>query len=113
MTPRSTSTPSYRRALLAGVIALGLGLGPRPAYSHEYEGAAPEGPNPFKEQVEALNAQAVEKFQAKQYDEAAALFEQAYDLNPEPNYLFNPAHPDFRRVRIGKAMPFAFDPRLL
>lgn len=31
----------------------------------------------------------------------------------EPNYLFNPAHPDFRKVRIGKAMPFAFDPRLL
>jgi tetratricopeptide (TPR) repeat protein len=65
------------------MIALGLGLGPR--YSH----AAPEGPNPFKEQVEKLNAQAVEKFQAKQYDEAAALFEQAYELQPEPNYLFN------------------------
>lgn len=31
----------------------------------------------------------------------------------EPNYLLNPAHPDFRKVRIGKAMPFAFDPRLL
>jgi RES domain-containing protein len=30
----------------------------------------------------------------------------------EPNYLFNPAHPDFKKVRIGKAMPFAFDPRL-
>ena len=31
----------------------------------------------------------------------------------EPNYLLNPAHPDFRKVRIGKAMPFAFDSRLL
>ena len=31
----------------------------------------------------------------------------------EPNYLLNPAHPDFRKVQIGKAMPFAFDPRLL
>ena len=31
----------------------------------------------------------------------------------EPNYLLNAAHPDFRKVRIGKAMPFAFDPRLL
>lgn len=31
----------------------------------------------------------------------------------EPNYLLNATHPDFRKVRIGKAMPFAFDPRLL
>lgn len=63
---------------------MGLALGPRPAFA-----SAPETSSPFKEQVDALNAQAVEKFQAKQYDEAAALFEQAYDLQPEPNYLFN------------------------
>jgi tetratricopeptide (TPR) repeat protein len=63
---------------------MGLVLGPRPALA-----SAPETSSPFKEQVDALNAQAVEKFQAKQYDEAAALFEQAYDLQPEPNYLFN------------------------
>lgn len=31
----------------------------------------------------------------------------------EPNYLLNPAHPDFRRIQIGKPEPFAFDPRLL
>lgn len=31
----------------------------------------------------------------------------------ESNYLLNPAHPDFRRVAIGKPVPFAFDPRLL
>ncbi len=31
----------------------------------------------------------------------------------EPNYLLNPAHPDFRKVRIGAPAPFAFDPRLL
>lgn len=31
----------------------------------------------------------------------------------EFNYLLNPAHPDFKRVRIGKPEPFAFDPRLL
>ncbi|WP_269524669.1 RES family NAD+ phosphorylase [Coraliomargarita parva] len=31
----------------------------------------------------------------------------------EFNYLLNPLHPDFDRVRIGKAEPFAFDPRLL
>jgi len=31
----------------------------------------------------------------------------------EANYLLNPAHPDFKRVAVGKREPFAFDPRLL
>ncbi|MCB1079902.1 MAG: RES family NAD+ phosphorylase, partial [Verrucomicrobiae bacterium] len=31
----------------------------------------------------------------------------------EPNYLLNPSHPDFKKIVIGKAEPFAFDPRLL
>jgi RES domain-containing protein len=31
----------------------------------------------------------------------------------EPNYLLNPAHPDFRKIVIGKPEPFTFDPRLL
>jgi RES domain-containing protein len=31
----------------------------------------------------------------------------------EPNYLLNPAHPDFRKIIIGKPEPFTFDPRLL
>lgn len=30
----------------------------------------------------------------------------------EQNYLLNPGHRDFRRVRIQKARPFEFDPRL-
>lgn len=30
----------------------------------------------------------------------------------EFNYLLNPAHPDFKRVRLGKPQPFSFDPRL-
>jgi len=30
----------------------------------------------------------------------------------EFNYLLNPAHPDFKRVKIGKPEPFSFDPRL-
>lgn len=34
-------------------------------------------------------------------------------IQGEPNYLLNPAHRDFRKVRIGKPVPFAFDPRLL
>lgn len=31
----------------------------------------------------------------------------------EQNYLLNPAHPDFRRIKFGKPMPFVFDARLL
>ena len=30
----------------------------------------------------------------------------------EFNYLLNPAHPDFKRVKIGRPEPFSFDPRL-
>lgn len=30
----------------------------------------------------------------------------------EPNYLLNPAHPDFGRLRISPPERFAFDPRL-
>ena len=30
----------------------------------------------------------------------------------EFNYLLNPAHPDFKRVKTGKPEPFSFDPRL-
>ena len=33
-------------------------------------------------------------------------------IPPERNYLINPAHPDFGRIRLHAAEPFAFDPRL-
>jgi hypothetical protein len=28
------------------------------------------------------------------------------------NYLLNPLHPHFKRIRIGRPEPFSFDPRL-
>ena len=31
----------------------------------------------------------------------------------ESNYLLNPAHPDVKKISIGKSEPFSFDPRLL
>jgi RES domain-containing protein len=31
----------------------------------------------------------------------------------ESNYLLNPAHPDFKKIKIGDPTPFAWDPRLL
>jgi RES domain-containing protein len=33
-------------------------------------------------------------------------------ISSEVNYLLNPAHVDFKRISIGKPVPFAFDPRL-
>jgi RES domain-containing protein len=34
-------------------------------------------------------------------------------VSSEINYLINPAHPDFRKISIGKPETFSFDPRLL
>ncbi|MCP5558048.1 MAG: RES family NAD+ phosphorylase [Verrucomicrobiaceae bacterium] len=34
-------------------------------------------------------------------------------IQAEPNYLLNPAHPNFKKIAIGKPEPFSFDPRLL
>ncbi len=33
-------------------------------------------------------------------------------VNGSFNYLFNPLHPKFRQIRVGKPKPFRFDPRL-
>jgi len=34
-------------------------------------------------------------------------------VSGEPNYLLNPAHPDFKKITICKPERFSFDPRLL
>lgn len=34
-------------------------------------------------------------------------------ISAELNYLLNPAHSDFKSIRIGTPMPFSFDPRLI
>ncbi len=31
----------------------------------------------------------------------------------ELNFLLHPAHPDFKKIRVGQPQPFAFDPRLV
>jgi RES domain-containing protein len=30
----------------------------------------------------------------------------------ETNYVLNPAHPDFHKIKISRGQPFAFDPRM-
>lgn len=52
--------------------------------------AAPSAASPeTTADAEALSEQAVEAFSAKRYDESIGLFEQAYALDANPNYLFN------------------------
>jgi len=33
-------------------------------------------------------------------------------IREEFNYLINPRHPDFKKLSIGSAQKFAFDPRM-
>lgn len=35
------------------------------------------------------------------------------EIEEERNFLINPLHPDFRRIRLGNAVPFAYDARLV
>ncbi len=43
---------------------------------------------------------------------SAALAVPSVIVPQERNYLLNPAHADFKKIRIGKAEPFSFDPRM-
>ncbi|MEM9459036.1 MAG: tetratricopeptide repeat protein [Myxococcota bacterium] len=83
-----------RRSVVCSSLAVALGLSPslpvlaatgttEPDASASATAGDPSG------DPEALSMRAVEKFQAKEYDAAIELFEQAYALDPEPNYLFN------------------------
>ena len=76
-TPSRSVPRSFVCSLLAALLATAPSL---PVLA-----AAPEAQG----DPEALSAAAVERFEAKDYDGAAALFEQAYAADPNPNYLFN------------------------
>ena len=43
---------------------------------------------------------------------AAVLAVPSAAVPEEVNYILNPAHPDFRKIRVGRPRPFSFDPRL-
>ena len=43
---------------------------------------------------------------------AAALAVPSAVIPSERNYLLNPKHPDFRRIRVHDGTPFQFDPRM-
>ena len=45
--------------------------------------------------------------------ESAVLAVPSALVRQELNYLLNPAHPDFRKIKVRRAQPFAFSPRLI
>ncbi|MEX1368088.1 MAG: tetratricopeptide repeat protein [Nannocystaceae bacterium] len=84
---------------MASTVALAMSVGALPSVAL----AAEPG---VQEQVDTINARAVEKFQAKEYDEAVRLFEEAYDLQPEPNYLFNIGRIREEQGNLGSAVEY-------
>jgi tetratricopeptide (TPR) repeat protein len=75
---------SVPRSLVCSTLAIALALAPSVPALAAAEPAEPSAGDP-----EALSAAAVERFEAKDYDGAVSLFEQAYAADPNPNYLFN------------------------
>ncbi len=62
--------------------------------------------NPQPHETQAFGARWVESARS------VALRVPSVVVHGEFNYLLNPAHPDFARVRLLKPEPFRFDPRL-
>ncbi len=83
MTP--TSFPSLAQLVVSTSIALSVAVAPL-AIASAHAGPAAEGTEPTADE---LSDQAVGKFEAREYDAAAKLFEEAYRIDPNPNYLFN------------------------
>jgi hypothetical protein len=64
------------------LAAMAQGAGAQGQVSASAETPAAPTPND-------LSAQAIDRFKAKDYEGAARLFDEAYKLDPNPNYLFN------------------------
>jgi hypothetical protein len=100
-----TSSPtSLLSALCSFTLSVSLALGSNLALSSGALAAPPASAPPAetppdgtdtgstqaeKDEASTLSDQAIEKFQAKDYEGAVALFEKAYGIDPNPNYLFN------------------------
>ncbi len=76
-------------SIAAACVAAALTLAPLPARASTrlVEPAAEEAP--AGEDAEALSTQAVDAFKQRDFDGAIALFNRAYELDPQPNFLFN------------------------
>ncbi|MFO0632711.1 MAG: tetratricopeptide repeat protein [Nannocystaceae bacterium] len=76
------------RCLFAACLASALAIAPLPAQAAAAL-AQPAAEGEAAASPDALSSEAVELFKQKDFDGAIAKFEQAYALDPQPNYLFN------------------------
>lgn len=74
--------------------------------------AAPDLPDDWMEQPPSQSTKAIGDLWVKQAP-SAVLELPSVIIPSESNFLLNPSHPDFKKIQIGKPIPFAFDPRLL
>lgn len=90
---------SLLSAVSSITLSVSLALGSTVALAAPPAGDAPAPENPDgaetgsteqeKDKATELSDQAIAKFQAKDYQGAVDLFNQAYEIDPNPNYLFN------------------------
>lgn len=103
-----TSLPTALASITVSIsLALGSGVALWSVPVHAYtppasEAVPPETPegetetetetdatDEEKDEAEQLSEQAIAEFSAKNYAGAVELFQQAYEIDPQPNYLFN------------------------
>jgi tetratricopeptide (TPR) repeat protein len=92
-------------ALLHATIAAAIATAPCARAVAAPAAAADEDDSP-KARADALSDEAVQKFEAKEYDAAVALFEDAYAIDPQPNYLFNIGRVYEEKGDLEKAVEF-------
>lgn len=73
-----------RNLVATTAVAVSVALAPLPSSAAVAPAATASAETP-----DALSTAAVEAFRAGEYDKAIELFERAYTLDPQPNYLFN------------------------
>lgn len=81
-------------------VAVSVAFTPTPTWAAVAPTAAAES----AETPDALSAAAVEAFRAGEYDKAIELFERAYTLDPQPNYLFNIGRVYEEKADLSKAV---------
>lgn len=104
---------SPTNALISTTLSLSLMLGSSVALAAPAGGeavSADEAPPPVSEEekseAEKLSEEAISKFQEKDFEGAAALFEEAYSIDPQPNYLFNIGRVYEEAGNLDKAVEF-------
>jgi tetratricopeptide (TPR) repeat protein len=92
------NVPSPLSAFVSVPLCISLALGSTTALATPAPAPAPETPDGTADtgvteeqrtEAEDLSDRAIEAFSAEDYATAVELFEKAYEIDPQPNYLFN------------------------